>query len=116
MAARKQRKQEEKKELLQKQAIERVDNLKDKGELISYKPEGIALTLSEKDFNSYISCIFLTVGGQIFSKNRLIPGNRFETKMESGRTAVWSIMTNTKEQWKWDTCHNIKGIFVGWAA
>ena len=122
----KQRKQEEKKERLLREAatrkerliaagIKRADDLKDKGELIGAKPEGIALTLSEKDFNSYISCIFLTVSGLIGQRNNIIPGNRFQTEMSNGKTAIWSIMTKTKEQWKWETCHTVKAIFVGWA-
>jgi hypothetical protein len=114
MAARKKRLQKEKQENLEAAAIARIENLKDKGELINYKPEGVACSLFDKDCNSYIKCIFLTVGGQIFYQDRLLPGNRFQTKLSNGKTAIWSIITKTKEQWKWDTCHNVKGIFVGY--
>ena len=112
------KKQQAKEEIARKKKLadERIHSRKDKGAVIGNRPEGISLTLFDKEFNSYISCIFITVGGRIFSKDRIKPGNRFKTKMSNGKTAIWSIMTKTKEHWKWDTCHNVKAIFVGWAA
>ncbi len=114
IAARIKRRQEEKQERLQDAANARVESLKDKGELIGYQPENIGCSLSTKDCNSYIKCIFITVGGQIFNKDRLLPGNRFDTKLSNGKTARWSIMTKDIEHWKWDVCHRVKGIFVGY--
>jgi hypothetical protein len=116
MAARKKRKQEEKQERLQAAATARVEKLKDKGELICDTPNTIACTITTEGCHTFISCIFLSVGGRIYAQDRVIPKNRFKTKLTNGKTAIWSIMTKTKEQWKWETCHNVKGIFVGYTA
>jgi hypothetical protein len=109
------RKAEEARIAKQKQAAtDRINKLMNRGDIISNKPEGIALKLYDKDYNSYIECIFTTVGGRIFATDNILPGNRFKTKMSNGKTAVWSIMTKEIENWKWDTCHRVKGLFVGW--
>ena len=100
-------------ERLKKEALDRVVTLKDKGKLIGNTPEGVALKLYEKDFNSYIDCIFTTVGGRIYAQDNIVKGNRFKVKMQSGRYSIWSILTKTTEQWKWDTCHTVTGIYVG---
>jgi hypothetical protein len=112
----KQRLQEEKQKSQQAAANARVANLKDKGELIGDTPNTIACTITTEGCHTFISCIFLSVGGRIYAQDRIKPKNRFKTKLTNGKTAIWSIVTKDKEMWKFETCHNVKGIFVGYVA
>ena len=105
---------EAKKAKKKQDAVDRVNHLANKGELIGNKPEGVALKIYNKNYYSYINCIFLSVNGRIGSRDRIKTGNRFKVKMKNGRYSVWSIISKETEQWKWDTCHDVKGIFVGW--